>query len=170
MPFNITDENLGNPAIESLRKTLFGEKIFYKYPVTFGSRTGLSEGILTGGNLSILYSLMGSQSEIDTNGKILFIEDVDEYLYHIDRMMMCLKRSGKLQNLKGMIVGGMDRMRDNDIPFGKSANEIIAEAVAEYHYPVCFDFPAGHGENNVALALGKRIRLSVDKITEIEFI
>ena len=169
MPVNIKETDLQNDSVESLRKALFGEKIFYSKPITFCDKTGLSEGILTGGNLSILYSMMGSASEIDTDGKILFLEDVDEYLYHIDRMMMTLKRAGKLDKLKGLIVGGMDRMRDNEIPFGKTANEIIAEAIAEYLYPVCFDFPAGHGNVNLAMILGRRVRVNVHKSIELEF-
>ena len=111
---------------------------------------------------------MGTASEVDTTGKILFLEDVDEYLYHIDRMMMNLKRAGKLSKLNGLIVGGMDRMNDNEIPFGKTASEIIFEAVADYHYPVCFDFPAGHGEINLAMILGRRVRLKVDENMDVE--
>ena len=125
--------------------------------------------MLTGGNLSILYSLLGSVSEIDTTDKILFLEDVDEYLYHIDRMMMSLKRAGKLDKLKGLIVGGMDRMNDNTVPYGKTANEIIAEAVAGYSYPVCFDFPSGHGEHNLALILGRKVTLKVGAEVELIF-
>ena len=169
MPVNIKESDFTNDSIESLRKALFGEKLFYSKPITFHFKTGLSEGILAGGNLSILYSLMGTASEVDTSGKILFLEDVDEYLYHIDRMMMSLKRAGKLSKLNGMIVGGMDRMNDNEIPFGKTASEIIAEAVAEYNYPVCYDFPAGHGEINLTLILGRRIRFKVDKNMEVKF-
>jgi muramoyltetrapeptide carboxypeptidase len=169
MPVNIKKADFSTDSIESLRKALFGEKLFYSKPITFHFKTGLSEGILSGGNLSILYSLMGTPSEPDTNGKILFLEDVDEYLYHIDRMMMNLKRAGKLSKLNGLIVGGMDRMNDNEIPFGKTAYEIISEAVAEYHYPVCYDFPAGHGEINLALILGRRIRFKVDQNMELEF-
>jgi muramoyltetrapeptide carboxypeptidase len=170
MPVNIKDTDFQSDSVESLRKSLFGEKISYQKSITFHDKTGLMEGILTGGNLSILYSLMGSASEIDTDGKVLFIEDVDEYLYHIDRMMMNLKRAGKLKNLKGLIVGGMDRMNDNEIPFGKTANEIIEETVEEYHYPVCFDFPAGHGKVNLAMILGGKIRINVDKNVDVEML
>ncbi|MFA5195905.1 MAG: LD-carboxypeptidase, partial [Bacteroidales bacterium] len=124
-------------------------------------KTGETSGILTGGNLSILYALSDSVSDIDTKGKILFIEDLEEYLYHIDRMMMQLKRSGKLQNLAGLIVGGMSNMNDNTVPFGKSAYEIIAEHVTPYSYPVCFGFPAGHIEDNRALIFGREVKLVV---------
>jgi muramoyltetrapeptide carboxypeptidase len=170
MPVNIKETDFENDSVISLKKALFGEKLFYSKPITFGLHNGLREGILVGGNLSILYSLMGSKSEPDTEGKILFIEDVDEYLYHIDRMMMNLKRAGKLANLNGLIVGGMDRMRDNEVPFGKTTREIISGVVEEFGYPVCFDFPAGHGELNLALFLGRKIRMSIKhQYVEIEF-
>ena len=168
MPVNITSDHLADDSAETLRNTLFGQSIRYSVPGSLLSRKGEAEGILTGGNLSILYSLMGSESEIDTDGKILFIEDVDEYLYHIDRMMVNLRRAGKLSGLKGLIVGGMDRMNDNTIPFGRSANEIIAEAVSGYDFPVCFDFPAGHGSQNLALILGRKIRLTVGEKVEVD--
>jgi muramoyltetrapeptide carboxypeptidase len=169
MPVNIKESDFQNDSVESLRKALFGEKFFYEKCITFHDTTGLMEGVLTGGNLSMLCSLMGSSSDVDTDGKILFIEDVDEYLYHIDRMMMVMKRAGKLKNLKGLIVGGMDRMNDNEIPFGKTANEIISEAVAEYNYPVCSDFPAGHGAVNLAMVLGRKVRVKIGKNVELEF-
>jgi muramoyltetrapeptide carboxypeptidase len=149
-------------ALESFRKALFGEKISYKLPTHEFNRMGEAKGIITGGNLSILFALSGSTSDIDTNGKILFIEDLEEYLYHIDRMMMQLKRSGKLSNLAGLIVGGMNNMNDNTVPFGKTAYEIIAEAVSDYDYPVCFNFPAGHIDNNNTLIMGRSIELSIE--------
>ena len=130
-----TDDALGK-----LQKGLVGEKISYKVTTHELNRKGKARGIITGGNLSIVYALSGSVSDIDTRGKILFIEDLEEYLYHIDRMMMQLKRSGKLSNLAGLIVGGMNNMNDNAVPFGKSAYEIISEAVSGYNYPVCFNF------------------------------
>jgi muramoyltetrapeptide carboxypeptidase len=169
MPINITADDAPNDAQDTLKNALFGKIRSYSYPTTPLARTGEAEGVLTGGNLSILYSLMGSVSEIDTTGKILFLEDVDEYLYHIDRMLMNLKRAGKLSKLKGLIIGGMDRMNDNTIPYGRTANEIIAEAVAEFDYPVCFDFPSGHGENNLALILGRKVRLNVGAEVELVF-
>ncbi|HOH83677.1 MAG TPA: LD-carboxypeptidase, partial [Bacteroidales bacterium] len=156
-------------SLESLRKALFGEELSYATSNHSYNRTGKTEGVLTGGNLSILYSLSGSASDIETNGKILFIEDLEEYLYHIDRMMVQLKRSGKLQNLAGLIVGGMNNMNDNTIPFGKTAYEIIAEHVSAYDYPVCFGFPAGHLDDNRALILGRKITLSVADQTDVVF-
>ncbi|MFH1005830.1 MAG: LD-carboxypeptidase [Bacteroidota bacterium] len=127
------------------------------------NRKGKAEGILVGGNLSLLYALQGSKSDIDTKGKILFIEDLDEYLYHIDRMMMSLKRAGKLSHLAGLIVGEMSDMKDNEVPFGKTAEEIICESVSEFNYPVCFNFPAGHRPKNLALPFGRRANLMVEQ-------
>lgn len=160
---------------QSIRKVLFGEDYKVTYFVSdeelsykessSGSklnRNGNAKGILTGGNLSVLYSLCGSDSALHTDGKILFIEDLDEYLYHIDRMMVNLKRNGMLQNLAGLIVGGMTEMHDNIIPFGKTAEEIVWDAVKEYKYPVCFNFPAGHIDDNRALVMGREIELIVD--------
>jgi muramoyltetrapeptide carboxypeptidase len=168
MPVNIRGEQ-DDESIQTLVNALFGKRIAYSYPVSGFCREGNCEGILTGGNLSILNGLMGSVSEPDTEGKILFLEDVDEYLYHIDRMMMTLKRAGKLAKLKGLIVGGMTKMHDNAIPFGKTAGGIIADAVACYDYPVCFDFPAGHQDPNLALIMGRKVNLRVGKQAEISF-
>lgn len=145
-------------ATESLRKALFGGKTSYEW--VGNSREGEAEGVLTGGNLSILYSLLGSRSQIDTQGKILLLEDLDEYLYHIDRMMQALKRAGMLDGLAGLVVGGMTDMHDNTIPFGHTAEQIVMETVAEYNYPVAFGAPFGHlGDNNLALPLGRKTRL-----------
>ena len=110
--------------------------------------------VVVGGNLSVLYSMLGSDLFPETDGKILFIEDLDEYLYHIDRMMMALKRAGKLANLKALLVGAFTDMHDNTIPFGMTAKEIIFEKVKEYGYPVIWDYSAGHIDNNLALILG----------------
>jgi muramoyltetrapeptide carboxypeptidase len=161
-------ENIGNKSAltrETLKKALFGEKYHIESIPNNNSllREGSAKGVLVGGNLSILYSLCGSVSSIDTQGKILFLEDLDEYLYHVDRMMQNLKRNGMLEHLKGLVVGGMTKMHDNIIPFGKSAEEIIFDTVSEYAYPVCFHFPAGHMEDNRALVLGREIHLEVTK-------
>ncbi|HRP60255.1 MAG TPA: LD-carboxypeptidase, partial [Vicingus sp.] len=135
------------------------------------NRLGEATGELVGGNLSIIYSLTGTPSQLDTKGKILFLEDLDEYLYHIDRMMMNLKRAGMLTNLKGLIVGGMSDMKDNTVPFGKSALEIIFDAVKEYHYPVCFDFPAGHVNDNRSLIMGSEVNLMIENnLSTLSFI
>lgn len=159
MPINFLQDAY---ATETLFKALFGEKLHYEFDAHKLNRKGKAKGEIVGGNLSLLYALCGSSSDISTDGKILFIEDLDEYLYHIDRMMMNLKRSGKLSNLKALIVGGMSDMKDNTVPYGKTAEEIIAEHVAEYNYPVCFGFPAGHIKNNYALKMGTFAKLSID--------
>ena len=165
MPINIPPDAAAvpYPATDSLRQALFAGSCEYNLQCsTTLLRPGKAEGVVVGGNLSVLYSIMGSQSDIDTAGKILFIEDLDEYLYHIDRMMMCLKRSGKLCNLRGLIVGGMSDMHDNAIPFGKTAEEIIWDAVKEYDYPVCMGMPFGHiGMENLALTLGRQTKLNI---------
>ena len=109
---------------------------------------------IVGGNLSVLYSMLGSDLFPETDGKILFIEDLDEYLYHIDRMMMALKRAGKLANLKALLVGAFTDMHDNTIPFGMTAKEIIYEKVKNYGYPVIWDYPAGHVADNRAIIFG----------------
>ena len=138
---------------------LMGQPIVYHLPDHPLNRPGKAEGIITGGNLSMLYSLLGSPSDIDTDGKVLFLEDLDEYLYHIDRMMMNLKRNGKLDNLAALLIGGMSDMNDNKVPFGQTAEEIIAEKVAEYTYPVYFNFPAGHIEPNLPIKLGGNVKI-----------
>jgi muramoyltetrapeptide carboxypeptidase len=160
-----------NPeSTETLRKALFGEQLNYSVDSFPLNRKGTAETELVGGNLSLLYALSGSISDIDTKGKILFMEDLDEYLYHIDRMMFNLKRSGKLSHLSGLVVGGMTEMKDNAIPFGKTAEEIIMDAVKEFNYPVCFNFPAGHIDRNLALILGRNVKLEVsDKGSSLTF-
>ena len=152
-------------ATESLRRALFGEKIEYRwdadpsFPVPHPSSV---EGVVVGGNLSILYSLLGSRSQVDTRGKILLIEDLDEYLYHIDRMMQALRRADMLSGIKALIVGGLSDMHDNTIPFGRTAEQIVAEVVAGYGYPVLFGAPFGHiGDGNMALPLGRMARLEM---------
>ncbi len=146
----------------SIKIVLFGDEyaIDYKSEEKLNKK-GSASGQLIGGNLSVLHSLCGSNSAINTNGKILFIEDLDEYLYNIDRMMMNLKRNGMLQNLAGLIVGGMTDMHDNKIPFGKTAEEIIFEGVKEFNFPVCFHFPAGHIEDNRTLIMGRKALLNI---------
>lgn len=131
------------------------------------NRLGTAQGNVTGGNLSILYALSGSVSDVDLSGKILFIEDLDEYLYHIDRMMMQLKRAGKLKALAGLVVGGLSDMKDNMVPFGSTAEEIVWDAVKEYDYPVCFGFPAGHIDENLAFFLGRKAHLEISKKSSI---
>ncbi len=157
-------------SFESLRKVLFGEN--YTIVSQNVSVQNLNDnpskpfkikGKIVGGNLSIIYSLLGSPSSIDTFEKILFIEDLDEYLYHIDRMMMNLKRNGILKNLKALIVGGMNDLHDNSVPFGKNIEEIILDVCQSYDFPVIFNFPAGHIDDNSALILNKACELTIKK-------
>lgn len=150
-------------ATQSLIDNLFGNTTKIDIDVNIFNKPGAATGLLVGGNLSLLYALSGTTYDIDTTNKILFIEDLDEYLYHIDRMMMQLKLSGKLKNLKGLIVGGMTDMKDNLIPFGKTAEEIILDAVKDYVFPACFDFPAGHVDRNLALQFGAEVELTVSE-------
>jgi muramoyltetrapeptide carboxypeptidase len=159
MPVNIPDASAR--SLDTLRKVLFGEDLHYEYKAHNLNRVGNSKGILVGGNLSLLVAVSGSVSDIDYTGKILFIEDVGEYLYAIDRMLRCLKRAGKLEKLAGLIVGGFTDVKDNDIPFGQTVPEIVMDIVKEYNYPVCFDFPAGHIPDNCSLIFGRVVDLSV---------
>jgi muramoyltetrapeptide carboxypeptidase len=152
-----------NLSLQSLKDTLFGQMKEYIIPSHQMNRQGKANAILCGGNLSVLYSLRGTKMDIDTAGKILFIEDLDEYLYHIDRMMMNFKIGGKLENLKALIVGGMNDMHDNTVPFGKDAYEIIMDAVSEYNYPVIFEFPAGHIPDNRAIIMGGVVDINANK-------
>ncbi|MBC7426199.1 MAG: LD-carboxypeptidase [Bacteroidia bacterium] len=123
------------------------------------------EGVITGGNISVLYSMLGSSSDINTDGKILFLEDLDEYYYHIDRMMMAMKRAGKLKNLKTLLVGEVKDMRDNTIPFGHTVHEIISDHVAEYDYPVIYNMPVGHVALNLPLPFGMNANIRNGIIT-----
>lgn len=156
-------EKKSQKSRDTLYAALFGKSIdiTISTKIPQGNRIGEAKGILAGGNLSVLYSNIDSPSEISYENIILFIEDLDEMLYHIDRMLQNLKRSGRLANLAGLLVGGMSDMRDNTILFGKTPKEIILEAVAAYDYPVCFNVPAGHIEDNRALVFGKEINLEV---------
>jgi len=158
-------------ARKSLQKLLFGEQLAYKIDSSEKNRLGSCKGKLVGGNLSILYALCGSKSSIDTKGKILCIEDLDEYLYHIDRMLQNLKRNGYFEELSGLIIGGMSKMHDNNIPFGKNVEEIILDIVEEYDFPVAFNFPMGHIEDNRALVLGANASLEVsDNLVTLTYI
>lgn len=162
-----TDWTLAEPiqieTILSIRQALAGEDLRYTAPFNHSNRLGYAEGMLVGGNLSIIETLAGSKSDIDTDGKILFVEDTGEYLYGIDRMFWNLKRNGKLSKLKGLIIGGF-KLKPDDAgeEFGKTIQEIVSEKVKEYKYPVCFDFPVGHQRNNYALKCGVKHILKVE--------
>lgn len=161
-PIALDIEKKPQKTRDILRKALFQEDLNYQFKSDSLNRNGTAKGELVGGNLSVLYSLMGSKTDLDLNGKILFLEDLDEYLYHIDRMLQNLKRNGWFKQLNGLIIGGMSDMNDNNIPFGKTAKEIIAETVAEYDFPVAFNFPAGHIDDNRTLLLGQKVNLQVE--------
>ena len=167
MPINVGKNSA--ESLESLRKVLFGESLKYSVPKVEYNRKGTSAGELIGGNLSMLYSMTGSNLALDTTGKILFLEDLDEYLYHVDRMMMNLKQNNYFEGLSGLIVGGMTRMNDNTIPYGKNTHEIILDVTSEYDFPICFDFPAGHVDDNRALIFGKKVNLHVDSKVKLSF-
>ncbi len=159
--------NMGNnspEALQSLQKALWGESLSYRVESHPLSRVGKAEGILFGGNLSLIYAMQGSASLPNPEGKILFLEDVGEYLYHLDRMMISLKRSGLLRDLAGLVLGGFTQMQDNADPFGMTAEEIIRSHVENYAYPVCMGFPAGHIPDNRALIMGAPARLEVTSV------
>ncbi len=150
-------------AKQSLIDALTGKPLRYEFAAHPLNRQGVMEGEIVGGNLSVLCGMIGSDTFPDTDGKILFIEEVDEYIYHIDRMMHALKRARKLDHLKGLVVGGLTKIHDNeDIPFGQSVEEVVADAVSAYGYPVCFGFPAGHFDDNRAVVLGMKTKVCVE--------
>ncbi|MFM7022960.1 MAG: LD-carboxypeptidase [Flavobacteriales bacterium] len=161
MPLNF--EKNSTEALGTLKQALFKGKMSYSLKGKHKlNRKGKGKGELIGGNLSIIYSLLGSKSFPDLRGKILFIEDLNEYYYHLDRMMYSLKRAGALKELKGLIVGQFSDMQEAALPFDKNTEEIIFEAVKEYKFPVYFNFPAGHVSDNRALIFGKEVKMEVD--------
>ncbi|WP_246439849.1 S66 peptidase family protein [Rhabdobacter roseus] len=152
----------GELALESLRKMLFGEQVAYEVSTHPFNRLGSAEAELVGGNLCLLAHLVGSASDLDTAGKVLFLEDVGEYYYNLDRMLIQLQRAGKLRYLAGLVVGQFTEMRDNRDPtFGQDAYEIIQQHVSAYSYPVCYNFPVGHVADNRALGVGMPVQLKV---------
>ena len=149
-------------TIEAIQLALSGEKMKYTVTPNQHNKLGTADGVLIGGNLKMLETLSGTRSDINTAGKILFVEDTGEYMYSIDRMFWNLKRTGKLSLLKGLIVGGFKIKVDEDSDdFGKTLQDVVLEKVKAYRYPVCFDFPVGHQRNNYALKCGVKHRLSV---------
>ena len=158
MPVNF--ETNSTEALNSLFALINGERISYSFDSVGYQVDGDAEGDLIGGNLSVIFSILNSPSLPDPTGKILFLEDLDEYLYHVDRMLLNLKRSGYLSALSGIVIGGMTDMNDNTIPFGKTAMEILEEHTADIGIPVATGFPSGHIDNNLAWVHGKKIRLT----------
>lgn len=161
MPMNFPECGDVCPAVDKLFQVACGRKPAYQVPSHPLNRQGKSKGMLIGGNLSILLSLIGSLSEVDFDGNMLFIEDAGERLYHLDRMMISLKRSGRLNNLAGLVVGGLTEMTDSKAGFGKKAEEIVYDAVKDFDYLVCFGFPAGHIRDNYPLIIGREIAIDV---------
>ena len=150
-------------ALQSLIDALTGKSLHYEWPSFPLNRLGDAEGLMVGGNLSVLCGMLGSNSFPETDGKILFLEDVDEYIYHVERMMYALKRAGKLDHLKALVIGGLTDIHDNPDPFGKTVEQAIFDVVKEYDYPVCFGFPAGHQAENRAIVLGKTAMIRIGK-------
>jgi len=167
MPISFPKEG-ENESTQTIYKALFGQPYSLEFEMEEGSiPIAEKTAQLVGGNLSILYSLTGTTSQLDTKGKFLFIEDLDEYLYHIDRMMMNLKRVGLFEGCVGVFVGGMSDMNDNTIPFGSSAKETILRVLKEFEIPVIFGFPAGHIERNLALIMNQEVELQTEGTTAI---
>lgn len=160
-------EPIQKDSIESIRQCLTGEKMQYSTIPNANNKTGAAAGQLVGGNLKTLETLAGSSSDIVTKNKILFVEDTGEYMYSIDRMFWNLKRSGKLAQLKGLIIGGFkEKKDDSNEEFGKTLEEVVLEKIKEYNYPVCFDFPVGHQKNNYALKCGviHKLQVNLEKV------
>jgi muramoyltetrapeptide carboxypeptidase len=173
MAMNFPTSEILPPHFCSFKDFLFGKWPSFSFENNFSSknRQGAAVGKLVGGNLSLLYSLTQSTSDLDLTGKILFIEDIDEYLYHIDRMMLQLFRTGKLSKISGLVVGGFSAMRDNDEPFGKSAEDIILESTTEFSFPVAFGLPVGHLPINFPLPLGVNVELKVgERSSEMRYL
>ncbi len=160
MPINFSDNTA--ESIDTLVQCLKGNNTSYKWQSPSSSKPGRTQGTIIGGNLSMLYSMMGSKEQIACDNKILFLEDLDEYLYHIDRMMHCLKRAGMLDNLAGLIIGGMTDMHDNTIGFGQKIEDIILNITKEFNYPIGFQAPVGHMNHNLSLVLGKEYILDIN--------
>jgi muramoyltetrapeptide carboxypeptidase len=150
-------------STQSIFDVVTGTPIQYKIATHKMNRVGVGEGELVGGNLALLSDLVGTKSDIHTQGKILFIEDIGEYKYNIDRMLWQLLRAGKLENLAGLIVGGFADTQDNEVTFGMTEYEIVWEKIKDFSYPVCFDFPVGHQAKNVALKVGVQYQLKVQE-------
>jgi muramoyltetrapeptide carboxypeptidase len=163
MPLNFPENT--KKSLIALQRSIMGESNGYTVFSNLHNRTGIANAEIIGGNLAIIQTLIGTNSDCNFDGKILFIEDVSEYIYTIDRMLWSLTKAGKLKRLAGLIVGGMSNIKDTEVPFGKSIESVILNHVKSYNYPVCFDFPAGHIDDNRALIFGKMSTLEVSENT-----
>ncbi|WP_254453265.1 S66 peptidase family protein [Winogradskyella undariae] len=150
-------------TVATFKSTIFGQPVDYTLKGSEYNRVGEASGELIGGNLTILHTMLGSEESLDTDGKILFIEEIGEYKYHVDRMLQSLKRAGYFDNLSGLVVGDMTRMRKNTTLWGTSVEQLILDALSEYDFPITFNMPAGHEKDNRALILGKEVKLVVGK-------
>jgi muramoyltetrapeptide carboxypeptidase len=159
--FNDTSDN--NPFILSLKDAVEGKSAGYECAPHYLNKAGKAKGELVGGNLSLLTHLIGTPSDIKTKNRILFLEDVGEYRYNIDRMFLQIKRAGKLDELAGLVIGGFTDSKDTERPFGKEVSDIIHDHVKDFNYPTCFDFPVSHGRENYALKVGMKYKLDVSK-------
>lgn len=156
-------ENQDLESTQSIYDAITGVAHTYNFETNRLQTNGIASGQIVGGNLALLSDLIGTKSDIDTNGKILFIEDISEYRYNIDRMMWQLLRAGKLDNLAGLIVGTFNDTQDNEIPFGITEQEIMHEKVKKFKYPICYNFPVGHQSKNWALKIGAEYKLDVSQ-------
>jgi len=163
MPLNFS--NNSDKSLQSIVDVINQKPLKYEIHTNSYNKSGTATAEIIGGNLAIIYALIGTNSDINLDDKILFIEDVGEYIYAIDRMMWALKKSGKFNKLAGLVVGGLTNIKDTEIPFGKTVETVILEAVSHLDIPVCFNFPAGHIDDNRAIVLGKETRLNVSDNT-----
>lgn len=150
-------------TLETFKSTIFGNPVNYTLEGSNYNRVGVASGQLVGGNLTMLHTMLGSKTSLDMSGKILFIEEIGEYKYHIDRMLQSLKRAGYFDNCKGVIVGDMSKLRKNTTLWGTSVEQLVLDALADYNFPIAFNMPAGHEQDNRAMVLGKVVELNVKK-------
>ncbi len=161
---SLTDDLNDIPeSISTFKKAIFGEDLSYTLKESEYNRVGTVKAPLVGGNLTMLHTMLGSNTSIDTSGKILFIEEIGEYKYHIDRMFQSLKRAGYFDNCAGVLVGDMSKMRKNTTLWGTSVEQLILDALADYTFPIAFNMPAGHEKDNRAMILGRSIEMTVEK-------
>lgn len=164
MCVSLTEDNTNlEQTIATFKAAIFGNSLSYTLTGNKYNRIGTSTGQLVGGNLTVLHTMLGSNTSIDTSGNILFFEEIGEYEYHIDRMLQSLKRAGYFNNCKGVIVGDITKVRKNTTPWGKPVEQLILDALSEYNFPIAFNMPAGHEDDNRAMIFGRKIELRVEK-------